>query len=312
MKKCFKGIVAVVAVAALLSPTIANASVQGVTNRGVIYSDGANNGVVNSDIVNRGVINAGGENNGVLNNDIINKGVINNDSANNGVVNNDVVNQGVINEGGINRGVINNDVVNKGVINEGGINRGVINNDIVNKGVINSGDNSADTGVVNGKVNNGIVNNDIVNNGVINAHTITFANSGARVIGNAEIPHGTVMPYVYAPSYVTGNNDVYVFNGWYTDPACTVRYDFEAPVTRDVVLYPKWVQDNSVDLSSSLDFKYSPTDVDVNTNVSDNVGMDNRGKFTDVLGLGRGIGDALGANSSKGFIEKNSNVPTAF
>ena len=36
--------------------------------------------------------------------------------------------------------------------------------------------------------------------------------------------------------------DKYTFVGWYADSACTVEYDFNTPVTSDVVLYAKWKQ----------------------------------------------------------------------
>jgi uncharacterized repeat protein (TIGR02543 family) len=31
-----------------------------------------------------------------------------------------------------------------------------------------------------------------------------------------------------------------IFKGWYTDKACTIEYDFDAPVTEDITLYAKW------------------------------------------------------------------------
>jgi len=33
----------------------------------------------------------------------------------------------------------------------------------------------------------------------------------------------------------------FTFNGWYTDPECTVPYDFDTPVTEDIDLYAGWV-----------------------------------------------------------------------
>ena len=37
--------------------------------------------------------------------------------------------------------------------------------------------------------------------------------------------------------------DGYKFDGWYTDPECTMPYDFETKVTEPVTLYAKWTKD---------------------------------------------------------------------
>ncbi|MEE3405085.1 MAG: InlB B-repeat-containing protein, partial [Acutalibacteraceae bacterium] len=35
----------------------------------------------------------------------------------------------------------------------------------------------------------------------------------------------------------------YSFSGWYTDPECTIEYDFSIPVTADITLYALWLAD---------------------------------------------------------------------
>lgn len=37
--------------------------------------------------------------------------------------------------------------------------------------------------------------------------------------------------------------DGYTFEGWYTEPECVNAYDFDTPVTQDITLYAKWVED---------------------------------------------------------------------
>ena len=38
----------------------------------------------------------------------------------------------------------------------------------------------------------------------------------------------------------------YTFDGWYTEAACTNKYDFSTPITEDITLYAKWLADPKV------------------------------------------------------------------
>ena len=38
----------------------------------------------------------------------------------------------------------------------------------------------------------------------------------------------------------------YKFDGWYSDEACTVPFDFDAPITENVTIYAKWTKEESV------------------------------------------------------------------
>jgi uncharacterized repeat protein (TIGR02543 family) len=40
--------------------------------------------------------------------------------------------------------------------------------------------------------------------------------------------------------------DMYIFTDWYTDAACTTKYDFDAAVTADMTLYAGWKEDDAM------------------------------------------------------------------
>ncbi len=73
--------------------------------------------------------------------------------------------------------------------------------------------------------------------------TVTFydtlgGENNAPVI--KEIVHSTVEYNDYAVNPTTPIKYGYRFAGWFTDPECTNRYDFDTPVTSDLDLYVKW------------------------------------------------------------------------
>lgn len=66
--------------------------------------------------------------------------------------------------------------------------------------------------------------------------TVTFDPNGH---GNAPSPQVVASGSIAtAPSNPVASN--YRFGGWYTDPTCTLAYDFSAPVTSNLTLYAKW------------------------------------------------------------------------
>lgn len=79
---------------------------------------------------------------------------------------------------------------------------------------------------------------------VLQTYQVTFrANGGVTASGNALQPvtvkHGDAVP---VPEKITKAG--YVFVGWYTDKDLTEAYYFgETPVTGDLILYAKWVED---------------------------------------------------------------------
>ncbi|OUP39839.1 hypothetical protein B5F23_02355 [Olsenella sp. An188] len=77
--------------------------------------------------------------------------------------------------------------------------------------------------------------------------------------------------------------DGYTFEGWYTEPECVNAYDFDTPVTQDITLYAKWVEDEE------------PTDP---TDPTD-PGTDPEEPGTDTENPGDGSGDQ-GGNTDQG------------
>lgn len=82
---------------------------------------------------------------------------------------------------------------------------------------------------------------------------VTFESNGGTVIAPVVVKKGETVTEPSEPSKVQeivqglylGNLDPdevinYTFGGWYTDPECTVAYDFDAPVNSSVKLYAKW------------------------------------------------------------------------
>lgn len=71
---------------------------------------------------------------------------------------------------------------------------------------------------------------------MINTYTITF-NDGGHALG---------IPQQYVPYNGTGTRPAaptllgYTFKGWFADSECTTEFDFEAPITSNVVAYAKW------------------------------------------------------------------------
>ena len=56
-----------------------------------------------------------------------------------------------------------------------------------------------------------------------------------------QIPYGGTAEEPTAP-YAYG----YTFDGWYTEPECTTKYDFSKEVKEDITLYAKWLADGTV------------------------------------------------------------------
>lgn len=73
---------------------------------------------------------------------------------------------------------------------------------------------------------------------------VTFSTGdGASVIDPVSVPK-TIGTSVYTANPVAApaepTRSGYTFIGWYTDAACTDRYDFGTPVTESMTLYAKW------------------------------------------------------------------------
>lgn len=65
--------------------------------------------------------------------------------------------------------------------------------------------------------------------------------------GGDKLYPGTIQPQILSPgATVTRPADPakegYTFGGWYTDQNCTATFNFEAPLTRHIVLFAKWTE----------------------------------------------------------------------
>lgn len=72
-----------------------------------------------------------------------------------------------------------------------------------------------------------------------NGYAVMFEANGGTLAGDA------VQNVAFAENAVKPDDptkDGSSFGGWYTDEACTVPYDFSAPVTADITLYAKWTK----------------------------------------------------------------------
>jgi len=75
---------------------------------------------------------------------------------------------------------------------------------------------------------------------VDNKHTVYFDSNGGTYVKSQTIFDGN---YANRPGDPTKN--CYQFGGWYTDKNFNYKYDFNTPVTKDITLYAKWINDGS-------------------------------------------------------------------
>ncbi len=67
-------------------------------------------------------------------------------------------------------------------------------------------------------------------------YTVTFNVNG----GTGSIPDQTVDKHSRIAYPALPTRDNYSFTGWFTEPECTIRYDFTSPVTEGFTLYAGW------------------------------------------------------------------------
>lgn len=70
---------------------------------------------------------------------------------------------------------------------------------------------------------------------IVEKHTVTFMSDPDKVYETVSVPDGSV---VSAPTSPTKNAKV--FSGWYTDATYTTKYEFDDPVTSNLILYAQW------------------------------------------------------------------------
>lgn len=70
--------------------------------------------------------------------------------------------------------------------------------------------------------------------------TVMFSTGQGSSVDPQEILDGS---FAKAPEEPT--RDGWIFNGWFTDPACKSPFSFLTPITSDLVLYAGWVEENA-------------------------------------------------------------------
>lgn len=69
-------------------------------------------------------------------------------------------------------------------------------------------------------------------------YTVTFDSDGGSEVDSQSVRSGETATEPVAPT-----KDNYEFGGWYTDSELTEAYDFSTPVTSNIILYAKWVEE---------------------------------------------------------------------
>ena len=69
----------------------------------------------------------------------------------------------------------------------------------------------------------------------VNTYQVSFEDASGSNIPSQTIEYGSTVSEPDDPVWVG-----YGFGGWFTDSDCTQAYDFETPVTQDVMLFAKW------------------------------------------------------------------------
>ena len=84
-------------------------------------------------------------------------------------------------------------------------------------------------------------------------YTVTFNSNGGSEIESKKVTAGNSVAEPTAPT----NGDK-VFDGWFEDETLTTRFDFNTPITSNVTLYAKWIDNEESDNSETE--KYTITD----------------------------------------------------
>ena len=67
------------------------------------------------------------------------------------------------------------------------------------------------------------------------AHTVTFITNGGSKVAAQKVAHGKKVTYPDEPT-----KEGYKFEGWYSDSALTKPFEFNDPITDDIMVYAKW------------------------------------------------------------------------
>ena len=81
--------------------------------------------------------------------------------------------------------------------------------------------------------------------------TITFESNGGSSVATGEVEKGKALTKPTDPT-----KDGFVFDGWYTDTALTIEYDFTSLVTDSFTLYAKWLDASKTKHTITFDYAY--------------------------------------------------------
>ncbi len=76
-------------------------------------------------------------------------------------------------------------------------------------------------------------------------YTVNLETNGGNELAALKITRNTIIGYIETPV-----REGYVFDGWYTDEALTVKADLSAKVTSNMTLYAKWIEGANQDADS--------------------------------------------------------------
>ena len=80
-------------------------------------------------------------------------------------------------------------------------------------------------------------------------YIVDFDSNGGSYVASEEVLEGDAVDRPKNPT-----KECYDFGGWYTDQALTKRYSFSTPVTSDMTLYAKWIDNGTCKEKYIVDF----------------------------------------------------------
>ena len=81
----------------------------------------------------------------------------------------------------------------------------------------------------------------------LSKYTVTFNVNGGSLVQNQQIEYNKLA------NEVTTTKQHYTFEGWYTDSSLTNEFNFTTPITENITLYAKWVENNKYTITFITD-----------------------------------------------------------
>lgn len=286
-KRIFSLLLAICLVAGLL-PTVAYAyDNTGTIDSGEFNEEVTNSGIIDGGTFNNTVTNIPGSyiNNGTFNGIVYNRGGCQiADGIFNNTVNNDSASDWIL--GGTFNATVNN---NSGAKIQGGTFNGAVNNTGTAK-IQNGTFYSTVNNTVDSDIRNGTFYGDVENNGNITGGTFygTITGSGTvsgatyhRIVtfdsnGGSEVPSQDILKDSTATEPTVPTKEDYTFEGWYNGDTL---YDFDTPVTENIILTAKWTVDRIKLTKAILESSYKSSNryslPDGHYYLGENISVDN-------------------------------------